>query len=86
MRMMIIPVFLLVIGAIARQIVFPPISGFPPAQHILGGNYDSDITQAKFAGLTTYANIPYVHCLAPKDDEIEAFDIGILGAPFDTVS
>lgn len=69
----------------AREIVFPPISGFATDQTVLG-RYGLDITQAKFAGLTTYANLPYVHCLAPKGEDVEAFDIAILGAPFDTVS
>lgn len=51
--------------------------------------YDSaiDVSGAKFRGLSTYANLPYVHCLsAEKDGEIEDYDIAILGAPFDTVS
>jgi hypothetical protein len=37
-----------------------------------------------FYGLSTYANVPYVHCLAPEGIEVEPFDIAILGAPFDT--
>lgn len=43
-----------------------------------------DISGAKFRGLNTYANLPYVHCLSA--DEVEEYDIAILGAPFDTVS
>lgn len=70
----------------ARDIVFPPVSGFSSEQEILGGYNEPDITQSKFAGLTTYANVPYVHCLAPKGEEVEPYDIAILGAPFDTVS
>lgn len=70
----------------AREIVFPPVSGYSTEQTILGGYNQPDITQGKFAGLTTYANLPYVHCLAPKSEEVEPFDIAILGAPFDTVS
>ncbi len=69
-----------------REIVFPPVSGFTTDQTILGRYNELDITHAKFAGLTTYASLPYVHCLAPKSEEVEAFDIAILGAPFDTVS
>lgn len=69
----------------AREIAFPVISGYSPEQAILG-RFDDDVTQAKFAGLTTYANLPYVHCLAPKAEDNESFDIAILGAPFDTVS
>lgn len=51
--------------------------------------YDNtiDISGSKFRGLSTYANLPYVHCLsAGTDDEVEDYDIAILGAPFDTVS
>jgi len=70
----------------ARDIVFPPVSGYTTDQAILGGYNDIDISQAKFAGLTTYANLPYVQCLAPAGEEVEKFDIAILGAPFDTVS
>lgn len=71
--------------ASARDITFPPISGFSSDQAILGSVSGPDITHARFAGLTTYANLPYVHCLAPADKEVEKFDIAILGAPFDTV-
>jgi len=35
-------------------------------------------------GLTTYANVPYFPCLTAKSSE-SAYDIAILGAPFDTV-
>jgi hypothetical protein len=51
--------------------------------------YDNtiDISGAKFRGLSTYASLPYVHCLsAGGDEEVEDYDIAILGAPFDTVS
>lgn len=51
--------------------------------------YDSaiDISGSKFRGLSTYANLPYVHCLSAENDgEVEEYDIAILGAPFDTVS
>lgn len=68
-----------------REIVLPPVSPYLTEQTILGGNYNQDISYSKFAGLTTYANLPYVHCLAPEGDEVEKFDIAILGAPFDTV-
>lgn len=71
----------------AREISFPPVSGYTTSdQVVLGGNYDLDISQVKFAGLNTYANLPYVHCLAKEGEEVERFDIAILGAPFDTVS
>ena len=69
----------------ARDITFPPVSGF--AQQAIFGQGEIDITTGSaFAGLTTYANLPYVHCLAREGVEIEKYDIAILGAPFDTVS
>jgi agmatinase len=70
----------------AREIVFPPTSGYSTDQVILGGYNNPDISQSKFAGLATYANLPYVHCLAAGGEEVEKFDIAVLGAPFDTVS
>lgn len=38
---------------------------------MMPGLDDEDISQAKFAGLTTFANLPYVHCLAADDDDDE---------------
>jgi hypothetical protein len=77
---------------LARDIKFPPAAGY---QHRLlmdmgsvedvPGDSD-DLSQAKFAGLLTFAHIPYVHCLAGEKDTVEPFDIAILGAPFDTVA
>jgi agmatinase len=82
--------FLLLLAAplaYAREMSFPPVSGYTTSdQVVLGGNYDLDISQARFAGLTTYANLPYVHCLAKGGEEVEKYDIAVLGAPFDTVS
>lgn len=68
-----------------REISFPSLSGFSSDQAVMG-IISPDITQAKFGGLTTYANLPYVHCLAQEGESIGKFDIAILGAPFDTVS
>ncbi|KAI4913797.1 hypothetical protein J4E90_005517 [Alternaria incomplexa] len=70
--------------ASARDVTFPPISGYSSQQIIAHGNLEMDIAQAKFAGLMTYANLPYVHCLAAEGHDVEPFDIAILGAPFDT--
>jgi agmatinase len=69
----------------ARDVTFPPVSGYSSQQIIAQGNLGMDITHGKFAGLMTYANLPYVHCLAPEGQDVEPFDIAILGAPFDTV-
>jgi hypothetical protein len=82
-----LPLLLFSSVAHAREIVFPSSSGYSTSdQVILGGPWSPDVSGAKFAGLNTYANLPYVHCLAKDTDEVEKFDIGILGAPFDTVS
>jgi hypothetical protein len=79
--------FTLSTSALAREIVFPSAAGYATNdQVVFGGNYDTDISQAKFSGLNTYANLPYVHCLAAEGEDVEKFDIAILGAPFDTVS
>ncbi len=72
----------------ARDIVFPPLS---PLKHGVGDSYQSPIgalddvqhSSMKFAGLTTFANLPWVHCLS-EDQDLERFDIAFLGAPFDT--
>jgi len=74
----------------ARDIVLPPSSGFQQqpiyGQQNIDINGDIDIsTGSAFAGLTTYANLPYVHCLAAKGVDVGKYDIAILGAPFDTV-
>jgi agmatinase len=80
----VVPIF----GALAnaREITFPPVSGYSSQQIIFQGPNNADITHSKFAGLLTYANLPYVHCLAPEGEDVEPFDIAIIGAPFDTVS
>ena len=70
--------------SVAREITFPPVSG---VQHPLGEsdiNSGLDLSAILYSGLTTYANLPYVHCLANDDEDVEKYDIAILGAPFDT--
>ena len=66
----------------AREITFPPVAA---VQFPLRIESQLDISQPIFAGLTTYANTPYVHCLAADGEKVEPYDIAILGAPFDTV-
>ncbi|KIX94923.1 uncharacterized protein Z520_09233 [Fonsecaea multimorphosa CBS 102226] len=86
-----LPLFLLPASSIARDIVFPPVS---PLQANLGGpdgQYRSPIASGKdplaefekYSGLSTFANLPWVHCLSP-DDNVDKYDIAFLGAPFDT--
>ncbi|KAK4182288.1 Arginase/ deacetylase [Podospora australis] len=50
---------------------------------INGDNHDALFeSEGERFGLPTFASIPYVHCF--KDDPDIAYDIAILGAPFDT--
>lgn len=96
----ILVVVALFITASARDITFPPIAAvhrdgntyeyndqasIPGAS--ISGSEDVLASAAKYQGLTTWGNLPYVHCLAGKNDDsnVEPFDIAILGAPFDTV-
>ncbi|KAI5205352.1 Arginase/deacetylase [Aureobasidium subglaciale] len=72
---------LLASTAAGRDITFPSVAGYQSPLMALG-HESIDITGAKFAGLTTFANLPYVHCL--DKDGPEKYDIAILGAPFDT--
>ncbi|KAF2249364.1 arginase family protein [Trematosphaeria pertusa] len=68
----------------AREITFPPTSGFASDQAVFGQAGIDITTGSAFAGLTTYANLPHVHCLAGEEEDVEKYDIAILGAPFDT--
>ena len=70
--------------AFARDIIFPPVAGYQ--QNLIREFSGVDTsTDSAFFGLTTFANLPYVHCLADEGKKVEKFDIAILGAPFDTV-
>jgi hypothetical protein len=82
------PLLLFALPAAARKVIFPPVSGYTSTiQRPFVSVESIDIsTGSAFAGLTTYANLPYVHCLAGEGHEVEKYDIAILGAPFDTVS
>ena len=75
-------ILLLASSVAGRDITFPPVAGFQFPFTQGSGLEDADITGAKFAGLTTFANLPYVHCLDKTGPE--KYDIAILGAPFDT--
>ncbi|KAL2354038.1 arginase family-domain-containing protein [Cryomyces antarcticus] len=77
----------------AREITFPPVSGITTrsgqqvsfAQDGNNGDFDGiDIsTGSAYSGLTTFASLPYVNCLAAEKD-VEKYDVAIFGAPFDT--
>lgn len=75
-------ILLLASTAAGRDITFPPVAGYQSPMMQVSGHEGIDITGAKFAGLTTFANLPYVHCLDQSGSE--KYDIAILGAPFDT--
>lgn len=66
-------------------------------QHALGQQHafssvmthedDIDIvTDSQFKGLKTFAQLPYVNALSDDEAEGNAYDIAILGAPFDTAT
>ncbi len=59
--------------------------GFAGSQETLSPAHLDTSTDADFHGLTTFANLPYTNCFRENDD-VNAYDIAILGAPFDTVS
>ena len=70
----------------AREIVFPQLSPIAQQSRLaspMDSQEDVFANSNKYAGLTTFANLPWVHCLS-KDEDVEKFDIAILGAPFDT--
>jgi agmatinase len=82
----------------AREITFPPVSGYVPqygpqqqmgASNGFRGTADDDVFPGMFSGLMTFANLPYVHCLRGGEEaelsDDERFDIAVIGAPFDTV-
>lgn len=79
--------FIVIGTALGRELSFPPISGVQ-VPFSVAVQYESDtgmdLSTGLFAGLMTYANLPYVHCLAADGEEIEQYDIAIVGAPFDT--
>lgn len=88
-------VFASLVGlAHCREIVFPPAAGFThgPGQLPLRldsetGDDDVDLTTDAMGGLTSFAHLPYVPCFAAKpDDEIDKYDIAVIGAPFDTAT
>lgn len=79
----------------AREIVFPGM--IPQQANHYGSGHDNSGYRPfntekdalaefeKYAGLTTFSNLPWVHCLSPEED-VEKYDIAFLGAPFDTAT
>jgi hypothetical protein len=81
-------VIILFIPAIADQRPFWIEDDSPPnSPNLLNTvvNEDDDFAAA-FAGITTFAHLPFINCLQPTypDEATEKFDIAIVGAPFDT--
>lgn len=79
---------LFALSVLARDVVFPPLAAVHTSQQYLSPFKDDPavlLAGADFHGLSTYANLPYVKCMS-AEEEVEKYDIAILGAPFDTVS
>ena len=81
---------LLPVQILGRDIVFPAID--PLHVNTIGHDRaptspDSDqfLEFQKYAGLTTFANLPWVHCLS-SEEHVDKYDIAFLGAPFDTAT
>jgi agmatinase len=84
----------LTLSASGRDIIFPPVAAID--RHYDHGDSlqwpfiptsDEDISLDTDAmtGLTSFAHLPHVPCFAGlANEEMEKFDIAILGAPFDT--
>ena len=84
-----------------REIVFPSIAAIERYQRHGSGHVDQtplslsnpadddegiSLETDAMGGLTSFAHLPYVPCFSPMtDEEIESYDIAVLGAPFDTV-
>ncbi|PNS19733.1 Arginase [Sphaceloma murrayae] len=86
-RLALLSLSLVISFASCRDITFPPANGYQMPLSGLAAEdpyHGIDVSEASFGGLTTYANLPYVHCLGGDETQIEPFDIAILGAPFDT--
>jgi hypothetical protein len=49
------------------------------------GDQDDEFV-TEYAGITTFAHLPFINCLHPiyTEEAKEKFDIAIVGAPFDT--
>jgi hypothetical protein len=89
------PIFLLTLSQLlhthAREITFPPqipIAGYGASNFQAVETPGALEPDSRWAGLSTFANLPYVYCLdnVTANEQIEQFDIAFLGAPFDTVS
>lgn len=65
--------------AVSREITFPPVAGI---QHpIYGFAVDEDAAELDItmmmSGITTFAHLPYFHCLANESEDVEKYDIAV---------
>ncbi|MCJ1273598.1 hypothetical protein MMC21_001391 [Puttea exsequens] len=79
---------LLTLFIIPQRFSFPSVACLYIGQRLLElDNADIDIsTGSRFHGLSTFANLPYANCYSDDWDmgRNGAYDIAIIGAPFDT--
>lgn len=75
-------------AASAWQYPHPPVPAFGAGQHPIHSSSYEDvdiISMSQFSGLKTYANLPYLNCFSDEEAQGKAYDIAVMGAPFDTV-
>ena len=75
-------------GTFADQTPFWIEDKMPFGAHDVFGEhgYQDDEFSTAYAGIPTFAHLPFVNCLHPTyaEESKERFDIAIVGAPFDT--
>lgn len=77
-------------GVAAWQLPHRALANSPQAQLPLNqgfnGNADVDVAGADtVAGLSTFANLPFVDCFSDEAARGQKYDIAVFGAPHDTV-
>ncbi|GAD98044.1 conserved hypothetical protein [Paecilomyces variotii No. 5] len=77
-------------SAVAREISFPPIAGvrsyasqLPLQRYGAASDEDVSLETDPMDGLTSFAHLPHVACFSAAE-EVESYDIAVIGAPFDT--
>lgn len=64
-----------------------PIQSSPTSSYDAHPDEDISLETDAIGGLPSFAHLPYVPCFsALEDDQIDRYDIAILGAPFDTAT
>ncbi|KKY17478.1 putative arginase family protein [Phaeomoniella chlamydospora] len=79
-------------SAFAREIDFPPVGGLNKQERygqtrLYAEDMDDGISLETdpTAGLNSFGHMQFVPCFSPKaDEDIDRYDIAVLGAPFDT--